>query len=287
MTKYNLIAEIGINHNGDTHLAFEMIERAKVAGADFVKFQKRDVDTCYSALDLAGPCKSPWGETVGAKVRGREFSWAEMRAVAGKCSREGIGWGSSCFDLVSLRELEDRFGDKVAFHKVPSCMAKHDAFLREIASYKRLTLVSLGLAADLVEVAGIAAFFETAGCPYVLNATTALYPTPPNRCNLARVRTLRKFRDARLSGLCRGIGYSGHESGVLPSVIAGFMGAEWIERHFTTDRAMYGADQSASLEPEGLRRLRRDLDQLREIVGEPDVQLFGDEKNPVPTLKGQ
>ena len=121
-----IVAEIGINHNGDVKRAWDLIEAAKKAGAHHVKFQKRDVDVCYTPEQLAAPCESPWGTTVEDKVRGRELSWDAFNSIADKCDVEDIGWSCSCFDLKSLRELEEQFGERISFHKVPSAMAKHE-----------------------------------------------------------------------------------------------------------------------------------------------------------------
>lgn len=278
-----VIAEIGINHNGDIQNAWNMIIAAKAAGAHYVKFQKRNVDVCYTPEELSKPCESPWGTTVGDKVRGRELSWNAFRSIADKCDIERIGWSSSCFDLVNLRELEEQFGERISFHKVPSAMAKHGAFLRQVAAYGRLTLISVGLAESLEEIHGVAWIFEQKSCSYILNVTTALYPTPVDRCHIARISALLKA--SKTWANCRGIGYSGHEVGILPSIIAAVLGASYIERHFTLDRSWYGADQSASLEPEGLRRLCRDVSQIPDVIGLPEIHLCGDEKNPVPNLR--
>jgi len=278
----NVIAEIGINHNGDMNLVYDMVLAAKRCGADFVKFQKRDIDTCYTPEELAAPCDSPWGDTVEAKVRGRELSWEEFSAIDGICARQKIGWSASCFDLKSLDDLQRQFGDEITFHKVPSAMAIHRPFLEQVAAYKKLTLISVGLAPNFQEVVAIADLFYEAGCPFVINVTTSLYPCPPDRCNLERLSFFQNH--SRVNRF--GVGYSGHEVGILPSVIAAQMGARFIERHFTLDRSWYGADQAASLEPDGLRRLCRDIEELGVIDGSGCVALRGDEKNPVPTLKG-
>ncbi len=278
-----VIAEIGINHLGDISKAWNMIDAANNCGAHHVKFQKRNVDQCYTEEELAKPCQSPWGETIEDKMRGRELSWDDFKGIADKCDILKIGWSVSCFDLKSLCELEDLFGDRISFHKVPSAMAMHPVFLEQIASYKRLTLVSVGLAEDLKEVVRVTDIFEKEECPYVLNITTALYPTPVDRCNVARIQTLR-MKTACLNN-CQGVGYSGHEVGILPSIVAAVLGVTHIERHFTMDRSWYGADQSASLEPEGLRRLCRDVAQVEEALGSDVIHLRGDEKNPVPALR--
>jgi len=280
-----VIADIGINHNGDISKVLEMIDAVKHCGADYVKLQKRDIESCYTEEDLSKPCSSPWGATVGDKVYGRELAWSDFHLIANRCDERSLGWSASCFDLKSLEELETLYGERIAFHKVPSAMAKHEAFLKQVASYGRLTFISVGLASNLHEVKTVCRIFEELSCKYVLNITTALYPTSLARCNIARIETIRNFRFCELHH-CVGVGYSGHEVGLLPSIVAVCFGATHIERHFTLDRSWYGADQASSLEPEGLRRLCRDVSQIEDIAGSPKIQLMGDEKNPVTFFKG-
>lgn len=272
-----IIAELGINHNGDVDIAKAMVTKAAIAGCDYVKLQKRDVEWCYTPEQLAQPCDSPWGETIEDKVCGRELDWDAVEFLDRHCSSLDIGWSASCFDLNSLSELEGLFPQR-PFNKVASAMALHQLFLREVARYGRLTLLSTGLLTD-EGISRAAQVFENARCPYVIMHTTALYPAPLERLNLSVISILQEvFHEAEH---CMGIGYSGHEVGVLPSVVAAGLGATWIERHFTLDRSMYGADQSASLEPAGLERLVRDIRSLPVIRGDGNRVLHGDEKNPV------
>lgn len=279
-----IIAELGINHNGCIETAKQMATTAKECGADLVKLQKRYIDQCYTREQLDAPCRSPWGSTVREKVVGRELSWGDLEDFSDHCESIGVGWGCSCFDLGSLANLEMVFGGRIAFHKVPSAMAVHMEFLKQIASYGRLTLVSCGLASNGDDLKRVASVFRDVSTDYVMNVTTSIYPCPVDRCNLRRISAmLGEFIHWRC---CRGVGYSGHEVGILPSVIAAHLGASYIERHFTLDRSWYGADQSASLEPEGLRRLVRDIRELDEIMGDSEIRLYGDEKNPVPRLMG-
>ena len=275
MTK--IIAELGINHLGDIEIAKRMICSAKDAGADYVKFQKRDVDWCYTSEELKNSCESPWGTTVEDKVRGRELNWDQFKEIDRFCRNLCIDWSASCFDLKSLNDLESLFPYR-PWNKVPSAMAVHQEFIESVARYKRLALVSIGLCTDK-QVESISDTFERHGCDYVFLHTTALYPCPLDRLNLSVIPVLvEAFHEKKH---CVGVGYSGHEVGVMPSVMACGMGAMWIERHFTLDRSMYGADQAASLEPEGLKRLVRDIRSLSSIRGDGVRRLLGDEKNPV------
>lgn len=277
-----VIAEAGINHCGSLDTACTLASVAKDAGCDYIKLQKRDPDWSYSAEELAGPCKSPWGETTGDKVRGRELSWADLGLFDSYCDGIGIEWFSSCFDLSALRELHRRFPRR-RLNKVPSVLATRREYLHEVASQGVPTLVSTGHFASVREaVCGIASVFAPAGCRFGLMHTTALYPAPASRLNLRRIAALDEAaRALDLGDLYMGAGYSGHETGVSTSVVAAALGARWIERHVTLDRASYGADQAASLEPEGVRRLVRDIRSMGAALGDPDPILQGDEKNPV------
>ena len=282
MRSARVIADIGINHNGDLEIAKQLVDHASLAGAWAVKLQKRSIEHCYTAQDLAQICESPWGTTVGDKVRGRELSWDSIDVVEAHCRDRGIAFTCSCFDLRSLYDLEDRYGDRLACHKVPSAMAKWREYLGAVASLRRLTLVSTGLL-TMRGVEAAAKIFEASSCPYVLMHCVALYPAPPDRLNLRVIQAMRGrfLDDPDTWPHCRAVGYSGHEVGELPAVIAAYMGAEYIERHVTVDRSLYGADQAASLEPQGLRRLVRDINVIQQIDGSSAKTLCGDEKNPV------
>jgi N-acetylneuraminate synthase len=154
--------------------------------------------------------------------------------------------------------------------------------MEAVASQGKLTLISTGLFDTATEILDACAVFEEAKCPYVVNHCVAIYPCPPERLYLKFLHYLMAVFSGS-SGF-KGVGYSGHEVGVTPSIIAAQMGAKWIERHFTLDRSWYGADQAASLEPQGMKRLVRDIRLLRGMIGD-DInrvgKLHGDEKNPV------
>jgi len=275
-----VIAEIGINHNGNIQTAMTMAEIAKACGADFVKLQKREIDWCYSEEQLNQPCDSQWGNTVRDKVVGRELSWNDIDKFQDYCKKIGIGWTASCFDLYSLRLLNENYYH-IAFNKVPSCMHKRPQFLKAVAQYQELTLISTGLCQDTTEIIDIATIFEKACCPYVINHCVALYPAPLERLHLNYIdRLIQLFASGRYR-YWRGIGYSGHEVSLTPSVIAAHCGATWIERHFTLDRSARGSDHAASVEPQGLKRMIRDIRMLPIIEGDVPRHLYGDEKDPV------
>ena len=274
-----IIAELGINHNGSLDTLIKMANAAKKAGADFVKIQKRTIDWCYTPMEMDKPCKSIWGDTIGDKVKGRELSWESIDKFVAYCEFHDISWFSSCFDMRSLEILNERYN--VKYNKVPSALTCREKFLKKIASYRIPTLISTGLCGSYSEIEKIGWLFEDAGCPFIFNHCVALYPAPVERLNLSIIKHMKVALPTDQWSFFLGVGYSGHEVGILPSVIAASMGAKWIERHFTLDRAMYGADQAASMEPQGFERMVRDIRLLDKIEGFPAKSLQGDEKNPV------
>ena len=286
MPSVKLIAELGINHNGDLNLLCRMAVTAIAAGADVVKIQKRNIDECYSPEELRKPCSSPWGSTVEDKVRGRELSEEQVHKFADLCHQQGILWTASCFDLRSLEWLNERYN--VPFNKIPSALAMRTEFLEAVAEKKILTLISTGLLGSCEKIQMAANVFEKHQCSYVINHCVALSPCPPERVNLRVIPELQRIFLTDAGYLCcKAIGYSGHEVSLLPSILAAAQGALYIERHFTMDRSMYGADQAASVEPQGFHRLRRDIDMIEKVLGDGDKALKGDEKNPVTFWKGQ
>lgn len=274
-----IIAELGINHNGNLEVLKAMALAAHEAGADYVKIQKRDIDLCYSEKELRASCESPWGSTVEDKVRGRELSWDDVSRFDEYCKKHGIKWFASAFDRRSLEELNIRFPD-MPYNKIPSAMAKWRDFVRQAAEYKKPLLISTGLCASMFDVMEIATIPQEVGCDFVLNHCIAVYPAPIERLNLRVIENFIHTFGASWSR-CLGVGYSGHEVGLMPSVVAVVLGARWVERHFTLDRSWYGADQAASVEPQGFSRLVRDIRQVETILGDGYLRLYGDEKIPV------
>lgn len=281
MKHVRIITDIGINSNRDLNIAKHLAWITKQSGADYVKLQKRNPDLCYSPEELAKPCNSPWGTTVRAKVFGREFSWDEIAEFAAYCDQIGIEWSASCFDLDSLWELHKRY-PKRPFNKIASSMALRKEFVQEVAKQGVFTLISAALC-DNDQIDEIVEIFVEAKCRWVLNHCCPKYPAPPERLNL---RVIGNF----ITKYCwkpyfAGVGWSGHETGVLPSVLAAYLGCTFVERHITHDRAAYGADQAASLEERGLQILVRDIRSIELILGDGIRMFYGDEKNPVTFWK--
>jgi N-acetylneuraminate synthase len=272
-----VIAEIGINHNGDVSIAKQLATMALDCGCDFVKLQKREIDWCYSEEQLDQPCESPWGTTIRDKVVGRELSWEQIEEFDRHCTHIGIPWFASCFDLKSQKSLHERYPDRT-FNKVASCMADKDEFIALLAEQHIPVIISPGLI-DNARLQVITDCFAKHKCLYVVNHCVSLYPCPPERLSILSVDgLLEKYSGDKC---CMGVGYSGHEVGLLPTVLAASRGAMFVERHITLDRTMYGSDQAASVERQGLERMVRDIRSLEDIMGTKERKLFGDEKNPV------
>ena len=255
--KIYFIAEIGINHNGDIELAKQLIDMAIRCDCDAVKFQKRDIETVYSKEILDSPRESPWGKTQRDQKMGLEFGIKEYDLINDYCNERSIDWFVSSWDNKS-QNLMNRYNFK--FNKVASAMATNHEFLEIVASEKKPTFLSTGMT-KIDDIEKAIQIFKKHNCEIMLFHTVSTYPALEEDLNLACINTLSKRFNLP-------VGYSGHESSVSPSVIAATMGAPVIERHITIDRAMYGSDQSASLQEEGLRSLVKVLRKLPKIRGD-------------------
>lgn len=239
-----IIAELGINHNGDLDLVRKMIDVAADAGSQIVKFQKRTVDVVYTEAQLNTLRQSPWGNTMRAQKYGLELSQDDYECIDIYCREKDMTWIASAWDLAS-QEFLQQFN--LQYNKVASPMLAHIPLLEMIAGERRHTFISTGMS-NWDQIDDVVTIFEKASCSYTLMHCVSVYPCPPELLNLYAIPMLKKRY------VCP-VGYSGHEVGVMSSVIAVVLGAEVVERHITLDRSMYGTDQSASLEPEGLRKL--------------------------------
>ena len=252
MNKTFIIAEIGINHNGDMDITKKLIDGAAEAGCDAVKFQKRTLDIVYAREELDKPRESPWGTTNREQKQGLEFGKEEYDEIDRYCKEKGIEWFASAWDIESqlfLRQYD------LKYNKVASAMLTHRELLEKIAEEGKYTFISTGMS-TLTQIQKAVKIFEDKRCPYELMYCNSTYPMPLEQANLNAMTNLKKtFRGIK-------IGYSGHETGLIVSCAAVAMGATSIERHITLDRSMYGSDQSASVELGGLRRL---VDYIRSI----------------------
>lgn len=251
-----IVAEVGINHNGDVQSAKELASLAKRCGCDAVKFQKRTIDVVYSSEILNAPRESPWGSTQRDQKVGLELGESEYSEIDEFCRELELDWSASAWDLASLDFIE-QFNPP--FHKIASAMLTHRTFVQAVADLQRPSLISTGMA-TLEEIDEVVAIFREAGTPFALMHTISTYPTPETDINLALIHTLRHRYSVP-------VGYSGHEASVSPSIVAASLGAQVIERHITLDRTMYGSDQSASLEESGLRQLVSTIRKIPGLIG--------------------
>jgi N-acetylneuraminate synthase len=242
--KIFIVAEIGINHNGEVNLCKKLIDVAIDAGCDAVKFQKRDINEVYTQEFLDSSRESHWGDTQRDQKTGLEFSFDEYKEIDRYCKEKGIEWFASAWDLNSQKFLQ-QFDCK--YNKIASAMIVYEDLLTMVAKEGKYTFISTGMSAydDIQKAVNI---FRKESCPFELMYTVSTYPMRDEDANLNMIKTLReKFQ-------CN-VGYSGHESGLAVSYAASALGFSSLERHITLDRSMYGSDQSASLEPSGVRQL--------------------------------
>ena len=239
-----IIGEIGINHNGDMTICKQLINVAKEAGADCVKFQKRDIDQVYTQEFLDSPRESQWGTTQREQKLGLEFSADDYQEIENYCKEKGLEWFASAWDINSQKFLR-QFNSK--YNKVASAMIVHTNLLKEVASEGKHTFISTGMTTyDDIQTA--VDIFRKAGCSFELMHTVSTYPMKDEDANLNMIKTLREKFDCN-------VGYSGHEVGLAVSYAAAALEITSLERHITLDRSMYGSDQSASVEPSGFSQL--------------------------------
>lgn len=252
-----IIAEIGINHNGDLDIAKKLIAGAHQFGADAVKFQKRTIDLVYAKELLDSPRESPWGTTQRQQKEGLEFGVAEYKEIDRYCKELGIEWFASAWDVEAQKFLR-QFDGK--YNKVASAMLGNFPLLKLIAEEGKHTFISTGMH-GLEHIDQVVEIFKAAKCPYELMHCVSTYPMKVEDANLKCIETLR----ARYG--C-GVGYSGHETGLAVSVAAAALGITSLERHITLDRAMYGSDQAASVELVGLEKLVKMVRAVENAMGD-------------------
>lgn len=257
------IAEIGINHNGDLGIAKQLIDVAKAAGCDAVKFQKRTIDAVYSKEILDAPRESPWGTTQRQQKEGLEFGADEYREIDRYCREVGIEWFASAWDLESLKFLKPF---NLKYHKIASAMLPYREFLEAVAAEGKHTFISTGMA-DLPMIDAAVEVFKKAGCPYEIMHCVSTYPMDDEDANLRCIQTLRDRYKCD-------VGYSGHEVGLAVSYAAAALGITSLERHITLSRAMYGSDQAASIEPSGLKMLVGAVRKIEQAMGDGQIRIL-------------
>jgi len=267
-----IVAEIGINHNGSVEQACQLIAAAAAAGAHAVKFQKRTVDLVYTAAELAQPRESVFGTTNGDLKRGLELGFDEYAAIDRECRGRGLAWFASCWDEPSVEFLE-RF-DPPCYKIASPCLTDHE-LLRRHRKTGRPLLLSTGMSTtDQIDEAVAVLGKED----LVLMHCTSSYPSKAAELNLKAIPELAKRHGVP-------VGYSGHEVGLATTVAAVTLGAAVVERHLTLDRALWGSDQAASVEPQGFARLVKDITAVEVALGDGVKRVYESEKPAMRKLR--
>jgi N-acetylneuraminate synthase len=256
-----IIAEIGINHNGDVDTAKKLIDVAEAAGCNAVKFQKRTVEVVYTKEELEKPRESPFGATNGDLKYGLEFGQEEYQGINNYCREQQILWFASCWDEKSV-DLINQFNPPC--YKIASASITDDNLLRHTRAKGKPVILATGMSTieqvdHAVEVLGKKDLIILHSC--------STYPAYYEELNLKVIPVMRDRYNVP-------IGYSGHETGLASSVAAASMGACVIERHVTLDRSMWGSDHAASLEPSGITRLVRDIRLIEKSMGDGVKKVF-------------
>lgn len=251
-----MIAEIGINHNGDMKIVKELIDIAANADCDIVKFQKRTIDKVYTTAYLAEPRESPWGTTQREQKEGLELSTEDYREIDRYCKEKQIDWMASSWDVDAQKFLQ-QFNLK--YNKVASAMLGNVELLTEIAQEQRFTYISTGMS-TYEEVDAVVDLFKKYDCPFEIMHCNSTYPMEPEDANLRLIPMMQERYQCN-------IGFSSHEVGYVATLGAVAMGATSIERHITLDRSMYGSDQKASTEPNELVELVKNIRLMERALG--------------------
>ena len=269
-----IIAEIGLNHNGNLEIAKQLIDTAKDAGADAVKFQKRTIDLVYTQEFLNSPRESPWGTTQRQQKEGLEFKFDDYKEIDRYCHEKGIEWFASAWDLESQKFLRQF---NLNFNKVASAMLVYEPLLSMIAEEKKHTFISTGMT-DVKYIDRAIEIFKKNDCSFELMHCISTYPMNDEDANLNRIVSLRNRYKCD-------VGYSGHEVGLAVSYAAAALGITSLERHITLDRAMYGSDQSASVEPAGFKMLVGAVRKIELALGNGAIEMNSKEASIADKLR--
>ena len=270
MKKPYLIAEIGINHNGDVKIAKQLIKNAKDCGFDSVKFQKRTINIVYDEKTLDTLRESPWGKTTREQKLGLEFEKLEYDEIDKYCKELNIDWFASAWDIESLKFLEDY---NLKYHKIASAMIVDHKFLNEVAKSHKHAFISTGMSSK-EDIDNAVDIFKKNNCSFELMHCVSTYPMKIEDANLITIDQMKNVYNCN-------VGYSGHENGVVVSVAATILGISSLERHITLDRTMYGSDQSASLEFSGMKSLTESIEKALLAIGKKSLGKIIDEEIPI------
>lgn len=259
-----VIAECGINHNGDINITKKMIDSAVSAGCDAVKFQKRTIDVIYTKEELDKQRESPWGTSNREQKEGLEFNHDDYVIIDTYCKEKGIMWFASCWDKDSV-DFIDHFNPPC--YKIASASLTDDDLLLYTKSKGKPIILSTGMStvSEINHALKILGQDNT-----IVMHCTSTYPSKLEELNLNVIQTYKRY-------LRCPIGYSGHEVGLLETLVAVVLGATVVERHITLDRAMYGSDQAASVEPQGITRLVKDIKEIPIILGDGTKKVYDSE----------
>ena len=252
-----IIAEVGINHNGDMNICKQLIDLAVDSGCNAVKFQKRDIDQVYTKDFLDSPRESPYGNSQRDQKLGLEFTENDYIEIDKYCKSKKIEWFASAWDLNSQSFL-NLFNCK--YNKVASAMIVYTDLLEQISQEGKHTFISTGMS-NYSDIDNAVNIFKKNKCSFELMHTVSTYPMKEEDANLNLISKLRDKYDCD-------VGYSGHESGLAISYAAAALGITSLERHVTLNRAMYGSDQAASIEPAGLRQLVGAVRKIEQALGD-------------------
>lgn len=262
-----IVAEIGINHNGDMEICKQLMNAAVDSGCNAVKFQKRDIDLVYTKKILDSPRESPWGTTQRDQKMGLEFTEKDYWEIDQYAKKLGIEWFASAWDLNS-QEFLRKFDCK--YNKIASAMIVDKNLLEMVASEGRHTFISTGMS-TYEDIDYAVDVFKKHNCSFELMHTVSTYPMADSDANLRMIDTLRERYHCH-------VGYSGHEVGLAISYAATAMGITSLERHITLNRSMYGSDQSASVEPNGFRQLVGAVRKIEAAMGDGKKVITEEEK---------
>jgi len=269
-----IIAEIGINHNGSLEIAKKLIDEAVAAGCDAVKFQKRTPELCTPKDQWHLERDTPWGRMTYINYRYMvELGYEEYQAIDAYCRKKGIDWFVSCWDEVSVDFME-QFNPGI--YKFASASLTDHALIEKVRSTGKPYILSTGMS-TMEEIRSAVGKFGTDNL--LIAHSTSAYPCPPQELNLKMVETLMElYPDTP-------VGYSGHETGLATTVAAAALGACFVERHFTLDRAMWGSDHAASVEPQGMHKLVRDIRDLELALGDGVKRVYDSEMGAMKRLR--
>jgi len=269
-----MIAEIGINHNADLQIAKRLIDAAFACGWDCVKFQKRNPDICIPESQKQVMRKTPWGEMTYIDYKWLiEFGEEEYDYIDKYCKEKPIHWSASPWDLDSIQFLKNY---DIPFIKIPSAMVTNIEYLEAIANFGKPVLLSTGMS-TIEEIDNAVKILKNTDL--ALMHCNSTYPTPPNECNLRTITFLQNRYKLP-------VGYSGHEQGLEPSVIAASLGAKIIERHITLDHTMWGTDHPASLEIHAMDMLKKRIMEVMKCMGDGVKRVTDGEEKIREKLRG-